>query len=84
MSPMSAANPLRISADSGRCIGSGQCVLTAPDLFDQDEDGIVVLLTESVTTGPDAALARQAEHLCPAAALRVAAGDPDAEGQPGA
>ncbi|MER7952986.1 ferredoxin [Streptomyces sp. NPDC096079] len=75
---------MRVIADSGRCIGAGQCVLTAPDLFDQDEDGIVVLLTDSVATEADAKLAREAEHLCPAAALRVTAGTGDAEGQPDA
>ncbi|MFF0561911.1 ferredoxin [Streptomyces sp. NPDC020472] len=75
---------MRITADSGRCIGAGQCVLTAPDVFDQDEDGLVVLLTDTVATEADAKLAREAEHLCPAAALRVASGTDDAEGQPGA
>ncbi|MFD8211874.1 ferredoxin [Streptomyces sp. NPDC059695] len=75
---------MRVLADSGRCIGAGQCVLTAPEVFDQDEDGLVVLLTESVTTEADEKLVREAEHLCPAAALRVTAGPDDVEGQPGA
>jgi ferredoxin len=26
-----------------KCIGAGQCVLSAPAVFDQDDDGIVVL-----------------------------------------
>lgn len=76
--------PVRVLADSDRCVGAGQCVLTAPDLFDQDEEGIVVLLTDSVATEADAKLAREAEHLCPAAALRVTSGTDDGEGQPGA
>ncbi|MFJ9891630.1 ferredoxin [Streptomyces sp. NPDC091287] len=62
---------MRITADTDRCIGAGQCVLTAADLFDQDEDGIVALLTDSVDSAADVELARQAEHLCPAAALRI-------------
>ncbi|MCM3822384.1 ferredoxin [Streptomyces albidoflavus] len=66
---------MRVTADTERCIGAGQCVLTAADLFDQDEDGIVVVLTDTVGEEADVALARQAEHLCPAAALKVA-GDP--------
>ncbi|MFD9033659.1 ferredoxin [Streptomyces sp. NPDC059567] len=66
---------MRITADTDRCIGAGQCVLTAADLFDQDEDGIVALLTDSVDSAADVELARQAEHLCPAAALRVTAAD---------
>ncbi|MFE5486876.1 ferredoxin [Streptomyces sp. NPDC056527] len=66
---------MRITADTERCIGAGQCVLTAADLFDQDEDGIVALLTDSVDDAADVELARQAEHLCPAAALRITAVD---------
>ncbi|WP_037676060.1 ferredoxin [Streptomyces globisporus] len=75
---------MRVAADSDRCVGAGQCVLTAPDVFDQDEDGLVVLLTDTVATEADAKLVREAEHLCPAAALRVTSGTDDAEGQPGA
>ncbi|SEQ99224.1 ferredoxin [Actinokineospora terrae] len=36
---------MRVVVDSHRCVGSGMCVLTQPDVFDQDEDdGTVVLL----------------------------------------
>ncbi|MER7519753.1 ferredoxin [Streptomyces sp. NPDC126499] len=75
---------MRVIADSDRCIGAGQCVLTAPGLFDQDEDGLVVLLTDTVATEADTKLAEEAAHLCPAAALRVTPATDDAEGQPGA
>ena len=37
---------MRITADRDACVGSGQCVLTEPDVFDQDDDGLVTLLTE--------------------------------------
>ena len=33
---------MRIKADTGVCVGSGQCVLTEPAVFDQDDDGIAV------------------------------------------
>ena len=34
--------------DRERCVGSGECVFTVPDIFDQDEaDGIVLLLTDT-------------------------------------
>ena len=36
---------MTIIADRSACIGSGMCVLTAPDVFDQDDEGLVVLLT---------------------------------------
>ena len=28
------------------CVGAGQCALVAPDVFDQDDDGIVLLLQD--------------------------------------
>ena len=34
-----------LCADEAKCCGAGQCVLVAPEVFDQrDEDGAVVLL----------------------------------------
>ena len=37
-----------VRIDQTRCIGSGQCVLAAPDVFDQsDDDGLgLVLISE--------------------------------------
>jgi ferredoxin len=35
---------MRIVIDPDKCIASGSCVLAAPELFAQDEDGIVVVL----------------------------------------
>ena len=41
------------------CIGSGMCVVTAPAVFDQDDDeGLVVLLVAGTRAGADAAGAR--------------------------
>ena len=40
--------PMKVKVDQARCVASGNCVLTAPEVFDQrDEDGIVVLLDPS-------------------------------------
>jgi ferredoxin len=36
---------MTIEVDRDICIGAGNCVLTAPEVFDQDDDGIVELLT---------------------------------------
>ncbi len=62
---------MRISADRDVCIGSGQCVLTEPAVFDQsEEDGLVLLLTDR--PGEEAAgPVRQAVRLCPSQALSV-------------
>ncbi|MFD5193927.1 ferredoxin [Streptomyces sp. NPDC058357] len=35
---------MKISIDTDNCCGAGQCVLIAPEIFDQDDDGIVILL----------------------------------------
>ncbi|TDD14253.1 ferredoxin [Nonomuraea diastatica] len=61
---------MRIKADTGVCVGSGQCVLTEPTVFDQDDNGIVVLLTDHPNdqTTPQA---RDAVALCPSRALTI-------------
>ncbi|MFD1937859.1 MULTISPECIES: ferredoxin [Nonomuraea] len=60
---------MRINADRGVCIGAGMCVLTAPLVFDQDEDeGLVVLKVAEVPPEAEAAVAR-ALTLCPSGAI---------------
>lgn len=62
---------MKIEIDEDKCIGAGQCVLSAPELFDQrDEDGVVVLLDEAPEPERQAA-AQEAAALCPAAAITV-------------
>jgi ferredoxin len=51
------------------------CVLTTPELFDQDiEEGLVVLKSEHVE-GEQLEAARKAVGLCPSGALSLEAGD---------
>ncbi|WP_086842241.1 ferredoxin [Amycolatopsis kentuckyensis] len=62
---------MKITVDAGSCVSSGQCVLLAPETFDQNEDdGTVVLLTEEPSAAEQDAV-RQAELTCPAAAIRL-------------
>jgi ferredoxin len=62
---------MRVIIDEDRCIGGGQCVLSAPQVFDQrDEDGIVVLL-DSRPSADLAVSVNQAAALCPALAITV-------------
>ena len=55
-----------VRIDQTRCIGSGQCVLAAPDVFDQsDDDGLGLVLVAE----PPADLlpgVRDAVDRCPA------------------
>ncbi|MGP3966788.1 ferredoxin [Streptomyces sp. 6N223] len=63
---------MRLELDEPKCVGSGHCVLAAPDVFDQrDEDGVTVLLVEQ----PGEELldgVRKAVATCPSSALRLA------------
>ena len=61
---------LKVRVDLDKCIGAGQCVLTAPRIFDQRDDGIVILLDESPPPELHAA-ARKAADLCPAEAITI-------------
>jgi len=62
---------LKISADREVCISAGNCVMAAEAVFDQDEDGIVVLLVDDVPDGEEDHV-REAVKLCPSQALRLA------------
>lgn len=59
---------MELTVDRERCAGAGMCALTAPELFDQDDDGLVLLLRARPAPAQRAA-ARPAVGLCPAAAL---------------
>jgi ferredoxin len=61
---------VKIIADRERCEGHGLCADTAPDVYDLDDDAVVVVLHEDVPP----ALERKAEagaRVCPVAALRI-------------
>ncbi|MGW4906154.1 ferredoxin [Streptomyces sp. NPDC004270] len=60
---------MKVIVDQNKCVASGQCVLSAPDVFDQrEEDGIVVLLAATPPEGVEDDV-RQAAALCPAQAI---------------
>jgi ferredoxin len=61
---------LKVRVDEAKCIGAGQCVLTAPEIFDQRDDGIVILLDPEPPPALHAA-ARKAAKLCPALAITI-------------
>jgi cytochrome P450/ferredoxin len=62
---------MKVTIDTDKCISSGQCVLSAPEVFDQrDDDGIAVLLNPAPPADAEADV-RQAAALCPALAIVV-------------
>jgi len=62
---------MKVSVDQHKCVSSGQCVVTAPDIFDQrEEDGVVQLITANPADQHAEAVC-QAEALCPAEAITI-------------
>ncbi|WBQ07624.1 ferredoxin [Kribbella sp. CA-293567] len=59
-----------VKIDQESCVAAGQCVLAAPDVFDQrDEDGVAILLQTPEVDQYDAT--REAALLCPARAIHL-------------
>jgi ferredoxin len=57
-----------VEIDQESCVAAGQCVLAAPEVFDQrDEDGVAVLIRKPLDDEYDAT--REAALLCPARAI---------------
>ncbi|MFK4791233.1 ferredoxin [Microbacterium sp. ZW T5_56] len=61
---------MSVVVQTNACVGAGQCALVAPDVFDQDDDGIVLLL-EPDPEGADLDAATRAVRLCPARAISL-------------
>lgn len=62
---------MKITVDEEKCCGAGQCVLIAPEVFDQrDEDGIVVLL-DAAPPAERHEEVRESAAVCPAAAIQL-------------
>ncbi|SDC03475.1 ferredoxin [Geodermatophilus telluris] len=59
---------MRVGADRERCVGSGQCELLAPDVFEVGDDGAVRLLQEDPA---DDGAVRDAVQQCPTGALSL-------------
>ena len=55
-------------ADRDVCISAGNCVMAADAVFDQDDDGIVLVLVDEVPAAEEEH-ARKAVKLCPSQAL---------------
>jgi ferredoxin len=58
-----------IAVDRELCIGAGQCVLSLPRVFDQNDDGLVVV--RGVPGRADGDAVREAVDRCPSHAIRI-------------
>lgn len=63
---------VHIAVDRDVCVGAGNCVLTLPQVFDQDDDGIVDLL-QSDPPDSEAPMVGRAVRLCPSGAITIEA-----------
>ncbi|MFJ6571862.1 ferredoxin [Streptomyces sp. NPDC091292] len=63
---------MRIDIDKESCVGAGQCALTAPGVFTQDDDGLSALLPGREDGGGDP-MVREAVRVCPVGAIAVTA-----------
>ena len=61
---------MRIEVDRDRCVGSGSCEALAPDVFEVDDDGVLVVLRESLAD-EEVADVRDAVTACPTRALSL-------------
>jgi ferredoxin len=63
--------PMKVTVDRDKCVASGQCVLAAAEVFDQnEEDGVVILLNEAPSPDQYDAV-RLAAQMCPASVIEV-------------
>ncbi|MEV5438378.1 ferredoxin [Streptomyces sp. NPDC052682] len=61
---------MRIDIDRDVCIGAGQCAMTEPDVFTQDDDGYSTL-RPGREDGGGSPLLREAARACPVRAITV-------------
>ncbi|MFJ6569057.1 ferredoxin [Streptomyces sp. NPDC091292] len=63
---------MHIEIDKEKCIGAGQCALTVPGVFTQDDDGFSELLPGKEDGGGDP-MVHEAARVCPVQAITVTA-----------
>ncbi|SFL31538.1 ferredoxin [Geodermatophilus ruber] len=59
-----------LKADFGACQGYANCVDAAPDVYDIDDDGVVVLLKEEISDEERPRI-EEAARSCPVSALMI-------------
>jgi ferredoxin len=57
---------MKVRIDKERCIGAGQCVLRAPEVFGQDEEYGTVVLLQEIPPASSQDKVRMAANFCPA------------------
>jgi len=63
---------MKVTVESGLCIGSGMCAMTAPAVFDQDPAEAVVVLLDPEPPPEQREAVLLAVERCPAAVIQTA------------
>lgn len=61
---------MRVSVDREICASSSRCAFDVPEVFDQDDEGLVVTLLTTLPPEFEARV-RKAAHNCPSGAITV-------------
>lgn len=62
-----------LRVDRDRCAGAGMCVLTAPEVFEQDGEGLSTI-PDPAAVAEHSAAAAEAMELCPVGAITAVTG----------
>ena len=74
MGEVSSVNRIRVEVDRDLCIGSGDCVDSAPDVFQLDDEGKAVVVDPDGAPVDDVV---EAARNCPVTAILVIGEDGD-------
>ncbi|WP_344344436.1 ferredoxin [Kitasatospora putterlickiae] len=66
---------MQVNVERDRCCSSGQCVMTVPEIFEQDDRDSLVALRQVVVPAGLLADVRLAADLCPGGAITVSEDD---------
>ncbi len=66
---------MRVTADRESCISAGRCMAATSEVFDQDEEGLVVVLLPEPAADRQRIQARKAAYACPAGAIQIRSDD---------
>jgi ferredoxin len=59
---------MKVTVNEDRCVASGQCVLIAPEVFDQDDDGVVMVIDDAPGDAQHPSV-KEAVGICPTSAI---------------
>lgn len=62
---------MHITTDTSLCIGSGQCTLAAPEVFDQGDDDALVVVTDPSPPESARAAVEEAIRRCPTQSISL-------------